>query len=689
MKFKRISSRMLAVMVPVLVLAMGLLGIVSVTRSGTVINKVTEDNMISELARTEAEINNQIASVTGLTKSLAFDTAVTYTYADYTHYEALMTTMINSNDLATGAGVWLEPYVKDPTDKYFGPYVYKDGGNVVFTWEYDTEEYDYLSKMYYTISIGADDIRITNPYYDEGLGFSLASTVMPIYVNGQFMGCASIGLALSTIQDMINNIQIGQTGSAMLLDSTGTYLAGTSQDNVANAVNIVDDTNSSLAAAGQVIMNGDSGITTYSDENGTYNLYYKTMANTGWKLIVKMSHAEINKEVKSLGTILVLLSVLTIIAEIVIVVILIRAMSKGIIQVKNFAGNLASGDFTVEPMKVKRVDELGAMSESLNDMFKSNKEIIENIASKSKVIDDASKRLANAANDLNTEFSSIQDLMHTVNDEMSTTGAATQEVNASAEEVLSNVNLLAEEADNSRAVSRDIKVRAAEVESSSKSSFESASSLTTQFNERLQESIKNAKIVESISELTDVISGIAEQINLLSLNASIEAARAGEAGKGFAVVASEIGSLANSTTEAIGQIQDTIAEVQASFNELTNAGNDMLDFVLNTVTPDYDHFVEVAGQYGKDADDFEERSTNIANMADNIRNIMNEVSLAIQNITEATQQTTVISGDILKSINNVSGEAEEISDMSDSQSQIATELADTIGKFKLAKNEEE
>ena len=152
---------------------------------------------------------------------------------------------------------------------------------------------------------------------------------------------------------------------------------------------------------------------------------------------------------------------------------------------------------------------------------------------------------------------------------------AAEEVNASTEEVLSNVNLLTEETQNSTAMAQEIRGRAKEVGETSRKSFESASTLAKQFEERLAESIENAKVVSSIEEMANVISEIAEQINLLSLNASIEAARAGEAGKGFAVVASEIGSLATSTAEAVGQIQNTISQVQNAFDSLTKDAQNM------------------------------------------------------------------------------------------------------------------
>ncbi len=122
--------------------------------------------------------------------------------------------------------------------------------------------------------------------------------------------------------------------------------------------------------------------------------------------------------------------------------------------------------------------------------------------------------------------------------------ASTEELNASAEEVNSSVSLLAEETISSANLSIEIEKRADKIAATSQESYDKAKELTSVHQENIKNSIANSEVVKSISELAEVFSSIADQINLLSLNASIEAARAGEQGKGFAVVADEIGKLA-------------------------------------------------------------------------------------------------------------------------------------------------
>ncbi len=685
MKFKRISTRMLAIIVPILILSMGIMTLISVRDSSSTINEQISDRMTAELASAEKGIDKSLAGVSTMAETISGAVVSTYKSMGLAAFERMLSGIIMENDMVMGSGLWFEPYVFSKTMEYVGPYVYKDGAGTAVTYDYSNKEYDYFNQEYYTLSKEKGDTIITNPYYDPTSGVVMASCSCPIMEEGNvFIGCVTVDMELSSIAKMVEDIKVGTNGRAILLDSKGVYLAGVSSDKIAGGQVITSDPNSSLAAAGAKIMAESDGTASYtSEEFGAEDLYYTTIDSTGWKVIIQMPRSETNAPIKNLAFIMILIAAIFIIVEVIIVILQVSSIARGIGKVKSFAGTLAEGDFTVSPIEIKTADELGVMSSSLNDMYDNNKEVISNIADCSKEIDEASRRLSESSNELNEQFESIKVEMNSVNEAMMTTSAATEEVNASTEEVLSNVNLLAGEADSCMDMSRDIMKRASGIEKQSRDSFEEAQRLTSEFSQRLAESIKNAAVVEKINEMADDISEIAGQVNLLSLNASIEAARAGEAGRGFAVVATEIGNLAGNTSQTVGEIQDTTRQVQDAFNELKESARGILDFVQNTVAPDYDNFVRVAEQYGSDAKSFEQASNSISDMSENIKSIMSEVTDAVQNIAEATQDTTDISTKIMDSIEVVSERVTDVSSMSSSQQQIANSLARTVGKFKL------
>ena len=689
MKFKKIGTKMLVVILPVVILAMLLLTAVIGFSSRDIINDQIDSRMQEELSAQSGVMGEDLHTVSSMAQSISRVVATTYQTTSMDTYEKMLGELIQDNDMVSGSGLWFEPYAYQADAEYMGPYVYKDGDQLATTYDYSNAEYNYFAQEYYELAKASTEPVFTDPYYDETSDSIMSTCAMPILVNDQFIGCVTVDIQLDAITTLVDNIKVGDAGRGMLLTAEGVYIGGAAGDKIQNSVVITEDKDApALAKAAEKILAGDSGETSYKGSDGQINLYYSRVDATGWILIITMPNSELTQPIMQLLAKLFGICIVALIVVALVIIFSVNSISKGLNRVKAFAGSLAEGDFTVDPIQVKTQDELGVMGGSLNAMYDSNKDVISNIAEHATDIDEASTKLRSATTELSENFAEIKKNIEEVNNAMMTTSAATEEVNASTEEVLSNVNLLTEETQNSTAMAQEIRGRAKEVGETSRKSFESASTLAKQFEERLAESIENAKVVSSIEEMANVISEIAEQINLLSLNASIEAARAGEAGKGFAVVASEIGSLATSTAEAVGQIQNTISQVQNAFDSLTKDAQNMLGFVVNDVTPEYSNFVEVAKQYGEDAASIERTAENISNMSDNIKQIMQEVTAAVQSIAEATQDTTEVSGNMTEKVVVVADHVDNVSEMAEKEDVIARELTGVVSRFKLEEKED-
>ncbi|NLL75801.1 MAG: methyl-accepting chemotaxis protein [Clostridiales bacterium] len=629
-------------------------------------------------------ISREIREVEMMAGIISTTVSNTYQSTELQEYEKLLGEIIYSNALAMGSGIWFEPYAYDKKEKYVGPYIYKDGEQPAVTYEYSNAEYNYFGYEWYQNAVKSQGNPIfTVPYYDETLDVTMSSCTVPIKkANGDFIGAVSVDIELTTIQNLISDIQVGEKGKAFLLSADGTYLSCSDSSKIMKQ-KIQEEENSSLAQLGNEALQQGEGSGSYTGGNETYRVYYKRLPGLNWILAIEIPESELNAPVRSLIAQMAVISVVAIVLCFAVVLYMVGNVSKNLKKVNLFAGILAKGDLTVDELKIKGKDELKQMSESLNDMFANNKFIIKHIADSSETLNESGGNLTQAAKELSMQFKNIAEVLNAVNEDMMSSSASTEEVNASVEEVNSSANVLLEETEKSNELAAEIEKRAAEVKQISRTSYEKATDLTKVYESELEQSVENAKIVESVSVLADVISQIADQINLLSLNASIEAARAGEQGRGFAVVAGEIGKLAGETASAVNEIKETTEKIEDAFKLLINTANGLLQFITKTVSPDYEAFVHTARQYESDAETIKVFSEKISDMSKAIEHTINEVSQAVQSIAYSTQNTSDNSGKIIESIGAMEKTVNEVADMSEEQKEMSEQLYDMVNKFKL------
>ena len=211
-------------------------------------------------------------------------------------------------------------------------------------------------------------------------------------------------------------------------------------------------------------------------------------------------------------------------------------------------------------------------------------------------------------------------------------------------------------ADDSKAMNdyaSTMQERAEQLKQKAVNNQENTSQMIAGIIETLKSAIEESTSVKHVNELTEEILSVSSQTNLLALNASIEAARAGEVGKGFAVVADEIRKLADSTRETANNIQSINAQVTDAVEKLSESANQLVEYIDETIMPDYDSFVKTGEQYRADAtyvnstmDQFEARANSpkevVIVMKQSVEDISTAIGESAKGIATAAENTNIL-----------------------------------------------
>jgi methyl-accepting chemotaxis protein len=315
--------------------------------------------------------------------------------------------------------------------------------------------------------------------------------------------------------------------------------------------------------------------------------------------------------------------VLAFIIAVIIGVLITRLITRPIAQAVENAQRIAKGDLT-QAITTDRTDEAGQLLMALSDMQGGLKSTLMEIAN-------ASDQLASAAEELSAVTDESTRGLTRQNDEIQQAATAVNQMTAAVDEVASNAVSTSE-------ASRQATTEAEDGRQQVEQAVSGMSSMVVEINDSTQSVADLAGQVREIGKVIDVIRGIADQTNLLALNAAIEAARAGEQGRGFAVVADEVRALAHRTQTSTVDIEKMIGEVQAGADGAVAAMNKSLNWANNTQT-----LAQNAGQalerITASVASINERNLVIASASEEQAQVAREVDRNLLNIQDLSTQT--------------------------------------------------
>ena len=295
------------------------------------------------------------------------------------------------------------------------------------------------------------------------------------------------------------------------------------------------------------------------------------------------------------------------------------------------------GDLTkrVRIASIKEVAELGNGFNTFMDKLQNILKLIIENTNEMRVVVQEVQESVRTSNDSASDLSAVTEELAATMQEV---GNSAGTINRNVDSVRGEVETIADKSNSINDYSKEMKENADKMENNAKSTMQETGTKVQEILSVLNQAIEDSKSVDQVNSLTNEILSISSQTNLLALNASIEAARAGEAGKGFAVVADEIRQLADSSRETANRIQEINVVVTNAVHNLAGNANNLVEYLNESILPEFGNFVESGVQYRENATYIEDVMNEFTDKTDALKRAMDEIAASISTITDAIDE---------------------------------------------------
>lgn len=489
--------------------------------------------------------------------------------------------------------------------------------------------------------------------------------------NNVLKGTYNITADVDTFDEMVSETGLGVTlfydktrRATTLKDAeTGERLIGSdASDNVYNTVVKEGKTFESY----DLVINGEK-----------YFAYYTPLKNTDGSIVGMLFAGKPQKDVTAFiyekSSILIMVSVIVSFLVIAIVIIFVISIRRAIRSTNNAVQILSTGDLRaeIEHKLLKRKDELGDMARVVHNLNSQLLDVITKVNHTANVLMDAGKELSNMASQTSATADEIGHAVEDISkgavsqaDEIETASSNIEEMGGVIEKIVNRVSSLDDTSDrmkNAGDSSSDI------INELSRSNDRTMDAIR-RIGEQVNATNESANM---ISEAIQLITSIAEETNLLSLNASIEAARAGEQGKGFAVVANQIQKLAEQSNESAQKVSEIIANLLKD-SEKTVAVMDEVQVIVDEQQEKLNQTKREFSNVQSGINSSREETSSIkddTNVCDDARvkvvDVISNLSAISEENAAATQQTTASMQELNATINLLAESANKFTELSD------------------------
>ncbi|KMV28460.1 methyl-accepting chemotaxis protein [Photobacterium swingsii] len=519
--------------------------------------------------------------------------------------------------------------------------------------ERNRADYDPRTRPWYKDANSAGKQIITTAYQDAITNALLVTIAEPVRKNGQLQGVVGADVLIDQLIEDVINLDAGKNAYAMLINKQdGTFLAHPDKSLLLQPINRYSSAFSLSTIEAQM---RSEQIEDMQIKGVDKLVYFAAIPNTDWILGIEMDQATEEASMHSLMSQLFITSIIITIIVVAIVAWLVNFLFRDLMRVSDALAEIASGEGDLtQRLEPRSEDEIGMLAHNFNRFVGNMHQMVIRLRDVSDSLGQQAQTTAAQAEERSTRIQHQQDEINMVATAINEMAAATQEIAGNADNTAqtSGETVSAAEHGSTQVTQSQHSI------SSLAGEVETATGVIGELNTHAQ----------SINTILSTIQGIAEQTNLLALNAAIEAARAGEQGRGFAVVADEVRVLSQRTHASTQEIQQMIETLQQTTGRAVGIMENSRHLAETSV--------DDANAASASLSQINTAVTNISDMATQIASAAEEQSSVTEEITRNTQGIRDVSDELASEADEAARQAAELSSLSH-------QLQQEINRFKL------